>query len=370
MLKLPRLTLPTLNLKLPKLFSTNKPPRPTLGKAPVVSVPQPVYCRVEEVPPTRPRLFLGYGKDGSRFGIDPADFEKDGGRDAIFASSGMGKSYLTGLFVEQTIECGGLVYVIDPEGEYHTLAERYPVLIVGGRHANCGLSLDPQEVDGEIVDNTGDFRRLAETVLSEGLSVVFDLSERSEQNQQEAFIRIVGSLFSSMDSEELRRPIKLVVEEARIFAPQQSSNLAKIDGQTSLSILQHVATRGRKRGLDLLTATQRPAAISKDVISQCNRWWLGGVKSSRDCHALKPFLLEAGVTPEQIRALKPGQFYYYAGGHPVLIKTRRRKCRHAGSTPTATRTLPRVDNRKDLEAISKKISGQTSKRGTGQRGDQ
>ena len=271
--------------------------------------------------------------------------------DVILASSGFGKSYLAGVMTEEIIESGGLVVIIDPEGENYTLAERYPLLIVGGDHATVGLNLDEASRD--------DIDRIMQTVLRDGVSVIFDLSERTQKGQRELFTLIGGSLFTMQDRPELRRPVKFIVEEARIFAPQKASDLPKNkDGETCLSVFENIATRGRKRGINMLIATQRPASISKDILSQCNRWWFGGMQSEQDCKALKPHLEEAGVTAEEIKALPKGagEFYFSANGETQNIQTRKRKCKHGGSTPAVSLDAIKPATRAQLAASLKELN--------------
>src|SRR5205085_12277012 len=128
-----------------------------------------------------------------------------------------------------------------------------------------------------------------------------------------------------------------------------------LDGETCLSVLEDIATRGRKRGLNLLVATQRPASISKDILSQCNRWWFGGMTSTQDCKAMKDYLSEAGISEEQIRELERGNFYYYAHGKTVKLKSRTRKCRHGGSTPTTQTLLTKRPSKAQVQAMAKKL---------------
>lgn len=332
----PRLKLPTLFQKVPRHQS------PPVAHAPGVT---PVYMPVPAQRRTGSGLWVGHDDLGGKFYIHPEDYVKDGHRDAVFAASGMGKSYLTGVLVEEMLDTGAVVVIMDPEGEYHTLAERYPILILGGDKSNSRFDLGSATPEN--------FQRLSKVILKEGVSVIIDLSSRPRQEQQTIFIYAVDSLFSAMDCADLRRPIKLVVEEARIFAPQNGTKgLVELEGKTSLSVLQDVFTRGRKRGCHGLTATQRPAGLSKDISSQCNRYWFGGVKDSRDCNALKPYLDEAGVTPEEIRALHPGEFYFYGNGQTVKIRVKERKCRHGGGTPEETADKPRASKKRVQEIIA------------------
>jgi len=262
-----------------------------------------------------------------KFSVPLDAFAATGERDAILASSGMGKSYLTGVILEETLENNMLVCVIDPEGEHFTLAERYPMLIIGGEHA--ALPLEESAIDLYI-----------ETMLQHRLSAVFDLSEYLDEEQQQLYGLIADALFNA--EQQYRTKIRLVVEEAQIYAPQRmggggapraNKNKKKMIDPVNAS--QKIAKRGRKRAIDSLWATQRPASLNKDILSQCNRFWFGGIQSEQDYKAIRPFLNEAGISFQAIKSLKPGEFFYYAKGETVLLKVRKRHCKHAGATPEA-----------------------------------
>jgi hypothetical protein len=272
------------------------------------------------------------------FSVPLADFLSTGERDAILASSGMGKSYLTGVLLEETLENGTLVCIIDPEGEHFTLAEKYPCLIIGGEHSH--VPFDPSGVELYI-----------EAMFTTGLSTIFDLSDFIDTEQQDYYAIIGDALFRL--EQKYRRKVRLVVEEAQIYAPQNGGGGAgkkKNKGLDAITVSQRIAKRGRKRALDSLWATQRPASLSKDILSQCNRFWFGGITSELDYKAIKPFLTEAGISFQDIKSLQPGEFFYYAKGKTTRIKVRKRYCKHAGATPDAGMTFtPATD--KSLEAV-------------------
>jgi len=303
------------------------------------------------------------GTDGIKpFYLDSRQWAEDGDRDVILASSGFGKSYLAGVISEEVIESGGLLFIIDPEGENHTLASYYnkkaladenapTVWIVGGDHKTVHLDLDEA--------SQADIDEIVEAVLLLGVSTIWDLSGRTQKNQQELFTMIAGSLFSAQDNEEFRRPVKFIVEEARVFAPQKITGLPKVNGETCLTVFENIATRGRKRGINMLLATQRCASVNKDIISQANRWWFGGVKSTQDCDALMPYLEQAEVSIEEsdIKALQAGEFFYCGKGQPIKIKTRTRKSKHGGKTPSVQSANVKRASRADAEAALKKLNG-------------
>ena len=325
----------------------------------------PTQAVTYQTPVVKYLLSIGeeIGGEGNKpFYVDVREWADDGDRDVILASSGFGKSYLAGVISEEVIESGGLLFIMDPEGENYTLADYYAkkakadenaptVWIVGGEHKTVNLDLDEA--------SQADIDEIVETVLNLGISIIWDLSGRTQKNQQELFAMIAGALFSAQDNEDLRRPVKFIVEEARVFAPQKVTGLPKVNGETCLSVFENIATRGRKRGINMLLATQRCASVNKDIISQANRWWFGGVRSSQDCDALRSYLAEAEVSIEEsdIKALQAGEFFYCGKGQPVKIKTRKRKSKHGGKTPSPQSANTKRASRADAEAALKRLNG-------------
>jgi hypothetical protein len=281
------------------------------------------------------------------FNVSLEDYQATGERDAILASSGMGKSYLTGVIAEETLENGGLLCIIDPEGEYFTMAERYPMLIVGGE--NAMVPLEEEAIDLYI-----------KAMLETNLSLVFDLSDFLDHEQQDFYAQIAESLF--FQETAIRKKVRIIVEEAQIFAPQRlasapgGKNKKKYDPVNSS---QKLAKRGRKRAIDSLWATQRPASLSKDILSQCNRFWFGGITAEQDYKAIKSFLNEAGISFNNVKELQPGEFYFYSKGATKLIKVRKRHCKHAGATPEAQQTFQAVTDiglQRAVEALVDQIA--------------
>jgi hypothetical protein len=283
------------------------------------------------------------------FSVSMDDYMATGERDAILASSGMGKSYLTGVIAEETLENGGLLCVIDPEGEYFTMAERYPMLIVGGE--NAMVPMDEEAIDLYV-----------QAMLETNLSVVFDLSEYLDHEQQELYAQIADILFHQETIH--RKKVRIIVEEAQIYAPQRMASSpggskAKKKTTDPVNASQKLAKRGRKRAIDSLWATQRPASLSKDILSQCNRFWFGGIQAEQDYKAIKPYLTEAGISFNDVKALQPGEFYFYSKGMTKLIKVRKRHCKHAGATPEAQQTFQAVTDvglQRAVEALAEQIA--------------
>ncbi|MEB3245944.1 MAG: DUF87 domain-containing protein [Vampirovibrionales bacterium] len=303
------------------------------------------FLRQKFTPPSQQALQVS-----KNFSVPLAVYADTGERDAILASSGMGKSYLTGVLMEETLENGGLICVIDPEGEHFTLSERYPMLIIGGERGQ--LPLSPEAFDLYF-----------EAMLQNGFSAVFDLSELLDVEQQAVYGQIADSLFRM--SQKYRRKIRLIVEEAQIYAPQRTTGGAapggKNKGPDPLVASQRIAKRGRKRAIDSLWATQRPASISKDILSQCNRFWFGGISAEQDYKAIKPFLTEAGISFADIRSLKPGEFFFYSKGQTHKLRVRKRFCKHAGATPNGQLAFQATSDR-SLDSALRRLAEAVAKR--------
>ncbi|AUX46697.1 uncharacterized protein SOCE26_082060 [Sorangium cellulosum] len=249
--------------------------------------------------------------DGYR--LDLSRYARTGLRVGIWASSGRGKSFGVGVLCEELLANGIPVIALDPEGELHTLRERFRVLVLGGARADLPLP------SGERAAALALAR-----VLEEGLGLVIDLSDQpTNRAQQEAALPFLERLWVLLS--ERRAPAALVVEEVHIFAPQSGASLTS-------DILHRFAKQGRKRGVLLAVASQRTQAVSKELMSQLNFPAIGGFEIERDYDAVKA--LVEGHTFEEFRALPAGEFFLPAAGR--FERWRARLTAHGGDAPSWT----------------------------------
>lgn len=89
---------------------------------------------------------------------------------------------------------------------------------------------------------------------------------------------MAAGFFEAVDC--LRVPHLLMLEEADKFAPQ---------GTDSIREVAEFSKRGRKRGLGLLVATPRAAIISKNVLSQCGKQYIGILTTEVELAAVNLF---------------------------------------------------------------------------------
>lgn len=76
------------------------------------------------------------------------------------------------------------------------------------------------------------------------------------------------SYYSRRSTGRCDTPLLLVYEEAHKYAPK--SGLARF--RASLTAIERVAKEGRKYGVSLLIASQRPSEISETIFAQCSNF--------------------------------------------------------------------------------------------------
>lgn len=162
-------------------------------------------------------------------------------RALLTASSGWGKSWALRRLIEQTHGRGAMQLVIDPEGEFASLRERFD-FVIAGKGGDCPA--EPRSAD-----------MLARRLLELGASAVLDLYELSTADRVRFVRRFLEALVDAPKS--LWRPALVVIDEAHMFAPEGGAC-------ESRDAVRGVMTRGRKRGFAGILATQRLAKLDKD----------------------------------------------------------------------------------------------------------
>ncbi|MGI0078763.1 MAG: ATP-binding protein, partial [Nitrososphaerales archaeon] len=230
------------------------------------------------------------------------------GRTCVIGTSGSGKSYTVGVICEELCKNQIPFVIIDIEGEYSGLKEKYEAIWIGDDE-KCDLNWKGL-----------DLNILAQNAL-DSVPLILDLSETERPKDK------VGTFLSAVYQEisKRRTPYLVVLEEADRFAPQSGQRL---------QIFDEVARRGRKRGLGLMLCTQRPSLIDKNILSQCANQIVGKLVIKNDLQSVAQFFPGHGL-PNQLTALGPGQFFVMGGlcPAPTLVKFRVRETKHGGVTP-------------------------------------
>jgi hypothetical protein len=217
----------------------------------------------------------------------------------INANSGGGKSFCLRRLLEQSF--GKIQHlVIDLEGEFSTLREKFDYLLVGK--------------DGEIPANIRTSELLAKKLLQLKVSTIIDLSELKHPERITFVKRFLDSLINS--PKELWHPLLVVIDEAHIFCPEGSKS-------ESASAVIDLATRGRKRGFGCIISTQRISKLNKDAAAELNNVMTG--RTGLDIDQKRAGELLGFASKEDIRGLRnlgEGEFYCFgvAFNHPGVEK--------------------------------------------------
>ena len=99
-------------------------------------------------------------------------------------------------------------------------------------------------------------------------------------------------------------PVLLVYEEAHKYVP--NSDLAKY--RASKESIERIAKEGRKYGISLLLASQRPSEISETIFSQCNNFIAMRLTNPNDQNYVKRLLPDTlGNLVDKMSTLKAGE---------------------------------------------------------------
>lgn len=212
-------------------------------------------------------------------------------RALLCANSGGGKSWLLRRMLEQTF---GRVQqiVIDPEGEFFTLREKFD-LVLAGKHGDC-----PADVRSAAL--------LARRLLELGTSAILDLSDLLP-SERVRFVRLfVDGLMAA--PRDLQHPVLVVIDEAHRFAPETGRG----EKPESSNAIAELMSAGRKRGLAGVLATQRLSKLSKDVAAEANNVIIGRATLDLDVRRCADSI---GMSPSDakttLRQLEPGHFYAF-----------------------------------------------------------
>ncbi len=175
------------------------------------------------------------------------------GRSFITGKSGSGKSNTASVVIENLLDNGFPVMIVDTDGEYYGLKEEYEILHAGADD-ECDIVVSPEHAE-----------KLANLALEQNVPIILDVSGYLEEDTaNELLLEVVKQLFAK--EKRLKKPFLLVVEECHEYIPEGGGM-----NETGKMLIK-VGKRGRKHGLGIVGISQRPADVKKDFITQCD--WL------------------------------------------------------------------------------------------------
>jgi hypothetical protein len=232
------------------------------------------------------RVDMGVGPSGDPISIDLEELLAT--RLLVQGNSGSGKSHLLRRLLERS---AGQVQqvVIDPEGDFVTLADRYG------------------HVPVEAADHSErDISRLAGRIREHRASVVLSLEGLEAEGQMRCAAAFLAGLFDA--PRDHWYPALVVVDEAQLFAPAGGGEVAEEVRRASLTAMTNLMCRGRKRGLAGVIATQRLAKLAKNVAAEASNFLMGRTFLDIDMARAADLLGMERRQAEAIRDLPRGTF--------------------------------------------------------------
>lgn len=247
----------------------------------------------------------------------------------ILGKKGRGKTHTAAVLAEGLIKSGVPTTILDPTGAWYGLrssadgkAAGLPVVIFGGEHG-----------DAPLTPTMG--TRIAEILVERRFPAVLDLSVLRKNERRRFATDFLEALYQLN-----RLAHHVVIDEADEVAPQRAyAGVERLLGAT-----EDIVRRGRIRGLGVSMISQRPAALSKSVLSQVDALIVLGLTAPQDVAAVDDWV-SSHSDPDQARTLKAslpslpvGQAWVWSPewlGITKRIQVQRRSTFDSSSTPKA-----------------------------------
>lgn len=239
---------------------------------------------------------------------------------AILATSDAGKTYGARGEVEQLLDAGERVCVIDPAGAWYGLRlqpdgvtpSRFTLPIFGGVGPK---GRPPKHHDIAIGATMGE--RLAETIADGDFSCIIDVSRMSVTDRTR-FLADFGEGLSQNNT----RKLLLVIDEAHLAIPQ--GRVMDFESARMVHAYNNLVAVGRNFGIRVLMLTQRPAKLHKDSLTLVQTLVAMFMTAPWDVEPVKAWIKIAGdkAKMQEIEASLPtlqvGEGWVYAPRLGVL----------------------------------------------------
>lgn len=237
----------------------------------------------------------------------------------IQGSSGAGKSKTLRKLVEEAFEFV-TTHIVDPEGEFGNLAQHIGATTVKAAEiATDGLTA------------------IAVRSRKHRLAVHLDLTDLDPDER----IMKASAFFAGLTDcprEDWANTVMVAIDEAHLLAPHlaASSRDAEVR-RLGIATLTDLCSRGRKRGIAPVIATQKLSKLAGSVTSELHNVLIGLSVFDRDIARAADFLgFSAGEGSDRLRTLLPGEFYALGPAlsrSAVLARISETATVHLGATP-------------------------------------
>lgn len=232
----------------------------------------------------------------------------------IVGTAGSGKTYAAGTMVERLLRSKTRVIVLDPLDVWWGLRllpdgkpSPFDVVIFGGAHGDLPLTEHAGALVGETV------ARMSESAIVSLGGFTTGASER----------RFMLAFLTALYRHTPGEPVHVVFDEADMWAPQKVLD-KEGDANKLLGMMETLVRRGRVKGFIPWLITQRPAVLSKNVLSQIDALVAMKLTSSQDRDAIGAWVEGSADKAEWLRiwgslpAMQRGQGLVWVPGRGIM----------------------------------------------------
>jgi len=268
--------------------------------------------------------------------IDPSSL-LGGNNTVIMADPRKGKSYTAAKTCEQLCQIGIPFIIIDPEGEYYSLREKFSVLVAGiEKLENCDVSVNVEHAELLV----GQF-------LESRVPIIFDLSSPDvEEDLTHEFLASFMAQFIRQES-RVQIPALAVVDEADEYIPERGHKARGSD----YAQFGKLVKKGGKRGIGTIIISHRPSWVAKDLLAKCQNWVLMNQTYKDDLQRLEDLTRIPLNTLMKLKERAVGEALLYGAmtkDQIVWAKCLQRVTTHIGTTPEVK---PKFVERPELEDL-------------------
>ncbi len=166
-------------------------------------------------------------------------------------------------------------------------------------------------------------RQIAEGDESPSQIVILDMNDAADEVVEVASAVISRLIFERLRRDESRNsyPVHVILEEAHRYVAERKSGFA----MDASKVFERIAKEGRKYGMFLMVASQRPSELSSTVLSQCSNFVIHRIQNPDDLHHIRqmtPFISDSVLRRLPSRPTQHALIFGSAVNLPTTFRVR------------------------------------------------
>ena len=130
--------------------------------------------------------------------------------------------------------------------------------------------------------------------------------------------RLIFDIQRRQDMDHIR-PVTIVCDEAHVYIPDNFQLTAS--QRRMVEVFEDIAKEGRKFGVTLFPATQRPSELNKTVVAQCANMIVGKLNNENDKALIKGMLPDGDeALIDAVTMFSPGEVLVIGDAVPIPLK--------------------------------------------------